>query len=194
MTVAAATPNRYRFLLRNLLRGLATLAVLVVGFVVLKKNVDLENAAWLEPLYANPGWVYLVYVISEVMVGLIPPELFFMWALRSGSAWDYVGIVTALAGLSYLAGILGYWIGSSFSRRRIFRIIRVRYIRRYEKYFETFGAFIIIVAAVTPLPFSGISMLVGSVGFNFRRYLIYASARFVRFAAYSFIIWETNII
>ncbi|HAA12558.1 MAG TPA: hypothetical protein DCE41_13020 [Cytophagales bacterium] len=192
LTTQNSSSERTRFLVKNLLRGLLSLVILVVGFVLFKKYVDLDFTAWLQPLYDNPAWVYLIYTISEIMVGIIPPELFFMWALNTGSAVEYAGIVAALAALSYVAGLIGYWVGNRFSRRRFFRIIRVRFIRRYERYFDTFGAFLIIVAALTPLPFSGIAMLVGSVGFNFRKYCLYASIRFVRYAAYSFIIWEAN--
>lgn len=170
------------------------LTVIVVGFILFKKYVDIEMAEVLAPLYAHPGWVYLIYTCSEILVGIIPPEFFFMWALKVGDAWDYVGIVSALAALSYVAGLLGYWFGSRFSRKPFFRKLRVRVIGKYEKYFETFGAFLIIVASVTPLPFSGVAMLVGSVGFNFSKYMLYSSTRFLRYALYAFIIWEANTI
>lgn len=186
--------DRTRFLVKNLLKGLLSLSILVIGFVLFKKYVDIDFSGLLQPLYDHPGWVYFIYTCSEILVGIIPPELFFMWALNSGSVVEYAGIVGALAVLSYVAGMIGYWIGASFSHKRVFRVIRVRYIRKYERYFETFGAFLIIVAALTPLPFSGIAMLVGSIGFPFRKYLLYASVRFVRYAVYSFIIWEVNII
>jgi len=194
LTTENSSSERTRFLVKNLLRGLLSLVILVAGFLVFKKYVDIDFTSWLQPLYDNPGWVYFTYTVSEILVGIIPPELFFMWALETGSAVEYAGIVAALAALSYMAGLLGYWVGNRFSRRRFFRIIRVRFIRQYERYFDTFGAFLIVVAALTPLPFSGISMLVGSVGFNFRRFCLYASFRFVRFAVYSFIIWEANIL
>ena len=46
-----------------------------------------------------------------------------------------------------------------------------------------------VVAAITPLPFSATCAVVGAVGFDRKRYLIYSLARFIRYAIYGFFIW-----
>ena len=62
----------------------------------------------------------------------------------------------------------------------------------YEEFFRRFGGFLIFVAAVTPLPYSAVCLLVGSVNFKFRNFLLISSTRFLRFAVYSYILWEAG--
>jgi membrane protein YqaA with SNARE-associated domain len=59
---------------------------------------------------------------------------------------------------------------------------------------QKYGVFLILVAAITPLPWSAISMLVGSLHYPSKKYLLWALARFIRFAVYAAIIWEANIV
>jgi membrane protein DedA with SNARE-associated domain len=185
--------NKTKFFLRNLSRGLIWLSVIVIGFVVFKKYVTVDFFKWLKPVLDKPTLVYSIYLGSEIIFGIIPPELFMIWGLQSGSTIDYIFIITLLAILSYGAGVLGFLFGSYLQNTRLYRIFRVRVLRRYEEKLLEYGLFLILVAAITPLPFSGISMLVGAVKFPIKRFLLFSLARFLRFAAYSWVIWEANV-
>ena len=57
-----------------------------------------------------------------------------------------------------------------------------------------YGGFLVIVASLTPIPSTGVPMLVGLLKFPLKNYLLFSLFRFVRFAVYGFIIWEANII
>jgi len=184
--------DRSRFLLRNMLRGLLWLGVLVALFIYAKHKIDVNYLAFLEPVYERPIVVYLIFLFSEVVFGIIPPEIFFIWAARTGELTSYVWSIVFLAVTSYFAGMLGFFIGYRFGLTKFYRLIRMRFLGKYERLLNRFGPFLIIVAALTPVPYSAISMLVGAVKYPFLRYLIYASFRFVRFAAYSYVIWEAN--
>jgi membrane protein DedA with SNARE-associated domain len=185
--------NKTKFFLRNLSRGLIWLSVIVIGFVVFKKYVTVDFFKWLKPVLDKPTLVYSIYLGSEIIFGIIPPELFMIWGLQSGSTADYIFIVALLATLSYGAGVLGFLFGSYLQNTRLYRIFRVRVLRRYEEKLLEYGLFLILVAAITPLPFSGISMLVGAVKFPIKRFLLFSLASFLRFAAYSWVIWEANV-
>jgi membrane protein YqaA with SNARE-associated domain len=180
------------FFVRNLLKGLLLLTVIVVSFVFLKDRVDPENLEWIKPLYERPIIVYFIFIISEVLIGLIPPEFFMIWASRHDDVNLYIYSVFILAIISYLAGIIGYWIGRYFNSTRYYRLLKRRFIGKYEKYLFKFGGFLIIVASLTPLPFSGIAMLVGSIRYSFRKYLYFSAFRFLRFIAYSYVIWQAH--
>lgn len=184
--------GKIKFLLKNLLRGLIWLSVLVAAFIIVKRNSNYVE--WLSLVYEHPIWVYVIYSLSELLFGIIPPEIFMIWGLRAGEEVEYVLIVFSLAVISYLAGVAGFSFGSYLNHTYLFSRLKHKFLGKYEKYFMRFGSFLIIVAAVTPIPFSGISMLVGSVHFPFKKYLLSALARFLRFAAYSFIIWKANMI
>ncbi len=186
--------EKTKFLLRNLLRGLIWLAVLVTAYLWAKKNLDFDLQVLLGPLYDNAPAVFSIFLISELVFGIIPPELFMFWALRHENIIIYLENVAALAFMSYFAGLIGYYIGSYFNSTRLYRLLRRNYLKRFDKHFNRYGGFLVVVAALTPLPFSGICMLVGAVKYRLRKFVWISLLRFVRFTAYGIIIWEANIL
>jgi len=186
--------SKGRFFIWNLARGLLILIALIILFILSKDYLQEGYFNWLAPIYENTFVVFVIYTISEIIFGIIPPELFFIWALRSGDLSVYINFVILLAFISYFAGILGYWIGKKIGETVLFRWIKRKYLRKSEVYLVEYGYFLILVAALTPLPFSGISMLVGSFRYPFRRFWIFALARFIRYIVYAIIFWEVNII
>lgn len=181
------------FFLRNLIKGLIWLGVIVGGYFYLESHYEITLAGVMGPLYYNTTAIYSLFLFSEVVFGLIPPELFMIWALKDGLLSFYVQNVIALSAISYVAGIIGYYIGAKFSSTLIYRTFQKRYVGKYEKYFNKFGGFLIVVAALTPIPFSGVCMLMGTVNYPIKKFLIIAISRFIRFAAYAAIVWEANI-
>lgn len=180
------------FLFRNLFKGLIWLAFIIVLFILYKKFVHVDYLSWLTPVSDNPEIVYSIFLVSEIAVGIIPPEIFMIWALRYGNLSGYIGIIASLAVISYLAGIIGYFIGRYLNTTILYRFFRRKFLGKSEKLLNIYGLYLIIVAAITPVPFSGVAMLIGSVRYPFRKYVLFSLTRFVRFAAYSWIIWEAN--
>ena len=186
-------PDRRRFLIKNLLRGFLWLAVIVIGFIYLRKNYNFTLEAVLGPVYDQPTIVYLIFLASEVIFGIIPPEFFMIWSLRDEVLMAYINNVIALSAISYMAGIIGFGIGAYLKNTRFYRIMKYRVFGKFEKHLNNYGGFLVVVAALTPLPFSGIAMLVGSVHYSFKKYLWFSLLRFLRFIAYGIVIWEANI-
>jgi membrane protein YqaA with SNARE-associated domain len=58
---------------------------------------------------------------------------------------------------------------------------------------QTYGQYLVLVAGLTPFPFSGTAMLVGAVDYPFRHYLLISLARFLKFAVSAWVIWEANM-
>jgi len=184
--------KKRKFLFGNLGKGLLWFAGLIIVFLLVKKYVPINDTSWINKLYDKPLLVYLIFLISEIVVGIIPPEVFMIWALKSTTARFYVIDIILLSSISYMAGIVGYFVGNWFHNSRFYSFIHGKYLYQYEKFLRKFGGFLIIVAAATPLPFSGICILVGSVQFKFRRFLLFAATRFLRFGLYGYIIWQAN--
>ena len=182
------------FFLKYLLRGFAWFGMLILIFIIFKNYVHLNIAEWLEPIFDTTRLIFAIYIVSEVVFGIIPPELFMIWALRFGGIYDYVLLVFIFAVLSYLAGVAGYLFGNYLNKTVLFRYLRKRYLGKYHSLLQKFGPFLILVAALTPLPWSGISMLVGSLHYPTKKYLFWALFRFIRFAVYGAIIWEANLV
>ena len=187
-------PDRRRFLLRNLLRGFIWLIVIVGGYFIARKYLNFSLEDVLGPVYEKPRVVYTIFLASEVIFGIIPPEFFMIWSLRTEVLSNYINNIIALSTISYAAGVIGFMIGQYLNSTAFFKATKKRVFGKFEKHLNHYGGFLVIVAAITPLPFSGIAMLVGSVKYSFRKYLLFSLFRFARFIAYSIIVWEANIL
>lgn len=175
-------------------RGLFWLTVIVFLYFYAKKNLDFDLEVILGPLYNRPTVIYSIFLTSEVIFGIIPPEFFMLWSLRHGELGLYIQNIIALSSVSYCAGVIGYYIGNYFNGTRLYRALKRNIFGKFERRFYQYGGFIVVVAALTPLPFSGICMMIGAVKYSFRRFIVIALMRFVRFLAYGIIIWEANIL
>jgi uncharacterized membrane protein YdjX (TVP38/TMEM64 family) len=164
-------PQTFVFFLRNFVKGLAWVAVILTVVFGLKKLNLFDYETFLQPLYDKPLAIYLIFLVSEVVVGIIPPEFFMLWALYNNTFTDYLIIVAVLAAISYSAGILAYFVGRFLSGNKFFRYFRRRFLKNLERLFYRYGMPLIIVSALTPVPFSGTSLLVGSSRYPLRKYL-----------------------
>lgn len=183
--------DKTRFLIKNLSRGLFWLLIILVLFVYISSLVDEEQIeAFLQPIFDRPLLVFLVFIVSEIVFGIIPPEIFMLLSAQANELGFYVLSITMFSTLSYGAGSLGYFIGRIISKREFFKFLSNKYLNKYTHQIKRFGGFLIIVAAVTPLPFSAIAMLMGAIKFPFNKYLLYSVFRFIRFGVYAFIIWN----
>ncbi len=182
---------RFQFLLKNILRGLAWLAVIVLIYLLFNRFIVGENEElWLEHFYSRPLIIYLIYIGSEIFFGIFPPELFMIWAYHKGGVIQYFFNLSFFAGVSYGAGYLAFLIGKFLRRRVFFRYLGKKFFTNYWPMFRKYGSFLIIVAALTPLPWSLISMLIGSTEYPLSRYTYLALFRLLRFAVYGTIIFQ----
>ncbi|MFP4058995.1 MAG: YqaA family protein [Bacteroidota bacterium] len=186
--------NKSTYLLVNLLRGILFLALIISIFLIFKKYVRVDFFYWLKPVYERPAIVMTIFLVSEIVFGIIPPEVFMIWALRWNDPNIYIGIVAFLTFLSYGSGVIGFFVGRYFNTTRLYQIIKKRYLGKYERRLNMYGVYLIIVAALTPLPFSAICMIVGAVRYPFNKFLVHALFRLIRFAAYSWFIWQANAV
>lgn len=185
--------SRMQFLLKNGLKGLAWLAILLVAYfffekIVISKDPDM----WVERFYARPLIIYLIYIGSEFFFGIIPPELFMIWAVNKANIANYFFNLAFFGIVSYALGYLTFLIGRFMFKRVTFRYVRIKFLKQSWPQLRKYGLFIIIVAALTPLPWSAICLLVGSAGYPTPRFLRYALFRLLRFAVYGFIIFQTH--
>jgi membrane protein YqaA with SNARE-associated domain len=131
--------------------------------------------------------VLTFFFISETLLGLIPPDLFIVWAKQFASPY---AVVTVLAVLSYLAGLLAYYLGV--------RLVAINKMRQYihvkfEKQFamlRSWGGLIIVIAALLPLPFSTMCLGAGMLKFSFRTLAILGVFRIARFFVYAAVLYQ----
>ncbi len=184
--------EKYSFLFRNLLKGLLWLVGIIVIFKLSEYFLGDRVEQFLKYSEDKYLLIFSIYSLSELVFGVIPPELFMIWATEHNSIEKYTFIIMLLTVLSYIAGVIGYAFGSFFNSTRLYRYLRRKRFKKLEHYLNKFGGFLVIVSALTPIPFSATSMLMGAAKYPFKSYLIYSLFRFVRFIVYAFIIWEAS--
>ncbi len=183
-----------RFILNNLFKGVIWLAVIIVIYFLIKRYINIDFLVWFEPIFGNEKLMYAIFFVSEIVIGIIPPEVFFIWALRFTPVSEFILVIAALALTSYLAGVVDYFFGRYLNNTIFYRYIRRRFLKKMEARLKQFGLYLIIIASLTPVPFSGVAMLVGSVKYPFSKYMLFSLFRFVRFGIYAWIIWETQVL
>jgi membrane protein YqaA with SNARE-associated domain len=186
--------NKSVFFLRNLTKGLVWLAVIVALFVFTKHNVDKELILRFEPIFDKTILILFIFSMSEVIIGIIPPEVFLIWSLRSGILHEYLLYVIILTLISYTAGLIAYFFGRYLHNTMLYRYLHDRYLSKSAGLLHEYGLYLILVAALTPVPFSGVAMLVGSVHYPVKSYVLWSLSRFLKFAVSAYVIWEANMI
>ena len=135
----------------------------------------------------SPIGILLVFLASESLLGLVPPELFIAWAGKSESPVLHLSLL-ALA--SYLGGIFSYFIGKAITKIRSVHNYLENKMSKHIKNTEKWGGFLIIVGALLPIPFAMTSIAAGIINYRFRHYLLFGLLRFVRFYGYALVIFK----
>lgn len=173
------------------MKGMLWMAVLGLLYWLFTEFVFKENPElWLSHFYSNPLLIYGIYTGSEVFFGIFPPELFMIWAFNKGDILTYVLDLSFFAAISYGAGVLAFLAGRYLRRMVLYRYLSRKFFSKYWPLVRKFGSFLLIVAALTPLPWSTISLLIGSTEYPFKRFLLIALTRLLRFLVYGVIVYQ----
>lgn len=179
------------FLIKNLLNGLLWLGIILVIFLVAEEYIQDNFRREIDNIKDQPLIVFGSFFISEVVFGIIPPVIYMtMWKLLMNvSLTEYVINNLILTVISIVCGFIGYELGNRFSKTRIYQKIEERYLKQYNVYLRKYGVFLVVVGALTPVPFSGTCMLAGSVQTNYRAFFWACMSRVFYFLVYGWITW-----
>tara|TARA_B100000963_G_scaffold80599_1_gene68598 strand:+ start:3604 stop:4182 length:579 start_codon:yes stop_codon:yes gene_type:complete len=180
---------RLFFFFKNFIRGLLFFAIALGFYKVSFSYLDLSSLKNQISFDFPSFFVFTLFFMSEVILGIIPPELFMIWAISSKPLGSYLFYVITFSFLSYIAGFTAFLFGKYLHNTWLYDFMKKNIIGKYERKISAFGWLVIVVAAITPLPFSATCAVVGAVGFDRKKYLFYSSARFLRYAIYGFFIW-----
>lgn len=135
----------------------------------------------------SPQIIFSFFLVSETILGIVPPEIFIAWASKSANPWLFLFV---LATLSYLGGVISYFIGG-----RLFLIKPIKnYIENKVAIHITnlrkWGGVFVFLGAVSPLPHSMVSLAAGLIKYNLKQYLLWALFRYLRFVLYALVIFQ----
>lgn len=131
--------------------------------------------------------VLAVFFVSETILGLVPPDLFIVWAKQFTNPY---AVVLLLAALSYSAGLVAYYMGIKLGAiEKVSNIINIKFATQF-KMLRSWGGLIIVIAALLPLPYSTMCLGAGMLKYSLKALLLLGLFRFVRFFAYAAVLYQ----
>jgi undecaprenyl-diphosphatase len=152
-------------------------------------------ADWTEGL-ADSDWAVALLslvAISESVIFPIPPDplLIAIGLTEPGSAIWLAGLVTVG---SVIGAYMGHWLGRKIGRPLLRKLVSDAKIERVEAMFNNYGAWAILVAAFTPIPFKVFTILAGIMNLEMRPFILASiigrGARFLTIGVLIFIFGE----
>jgi membrane protein YqaA with SNARE-associated domain len=178
----------YTFIRQNVSKLIGSVVGIIALFYLIDTFViDIDSAtAWLTKTLSAEGLI-AIFFASEISIGLVSPEILIVWADETEFP---VWTLALLASISYIGGLSSYFIGRYLATRKI---IRERLVLRYAstmRQLKRFGGLLIIIAALTPLPYPIVCQLCGINKFPFRVFALLTLVRFLRFAIYGLVLYK----
>ncbi|RPI45584.1 MAG: hypothetical protein EHM46_01560 [Bacteroidetes bacterium] len=170
----------FKYVGRNLLLIVGVYVLLVV-LVFLAGRYLIDFNSLFSGIFdrLSDRFVLLLFLASESFTGMIPVDLFLVWTQKFPRPLPYLAL---LGLLSYIGGIVSYWIGLWISRRGRVRLLIEKRLENYIEFVRRWGGAFIIIAALFPFtPFSLVVIAVSMMRYPFRLLLLYGLSRLVRF-------------
>jgi membrane protein YqaA with SNARE-associated domain len=178
----------YRFVGQSLKKAVLPIVLFIGALIAINEFViDINHVLVTVTETFSPIGIISVFLASETLLGLVPPELFIAWAGKSALPMIYLSLL-ALA--SYVGGIISFFIGKAITKiPSVHNYLETR-MSKHIKNTEKWGGFLIVVGALLPIPFSITSIAAGIINYKFRHYLLFGLLRFVRFYGYAIVIFK----
>ena len=146
---------------------------------------------------ADSDWavgLLLLVAFSESVIFPIPPDLLLIAVgiANPGSAiWVAALVTVASVGGAYV----GHWLGRRVGRPLLDRLVSDSKIARAEALFSRYGAWAILVAAFTPIPYKVFTILAGILDLPVRSFMLASvvgrGARFLTIGVLIFLFGES---
>lgn len=124
--------------------------------------------------FADSPWAIVALAIdafTESIINPFPPDpLLIAIALRQPNIAFLLAGVATIA--SVLGALVGHWIGLKLGRPVVLRFISESKVMRVERMFQKYGAWAILIAAFTPIPYKVFAVTAGVLELNRRTFLI----------------------
>lgn len=176
------------FVWESVKKAFLPILLVIVGLFLFNKYVyDInEGLETITETFSRTG-ILITFFISETLLGLIPPEIFIAW---SGKTDNQILNLSLLATLSYVGGLLSYFIGKTALKIKAVKEYLEVKMAENLKNTKKWGGFLILVGALLPLPFSIACLAAGMIKYPFRNVVFFGLFRFARFAAYAWAIFQ----
>jgi len=178
----------YSFINKSLKKTILPIVLVVVGLVAFNQFVYNINDGLqdITETFSKTG-ILITFFISESFLGLIPPEIFIAWSKKTA---DPIVTLAILSTLSYIGGIISFFIGKSASKITVIKNYLENKMAKHLKNTSKWGGFLIVVGALLPIPFSITCIAGGLIKYPLKGVLLFGLFRFARFAVYGLAIFQ----
>ena len=178
----------YTFIGNSLKNSAIPLILIIFGLYLVNEYVFTidDGLEFLTQTFSRTG-VLIVFFISETLLGLIPPEIFIAWSKKTATPILNLSI---LATLSYIGGILSYFIGKTIQKITTVKNYLEVKMAKHLKNTGKWGGFLILIRALLPVPFSITCVAAGMIKYPLKGVVLFGLFRFVRFALYAWAIFN----
>jgi len=154
-------------------------ALMVPVVLLAKYFIDLNPLIHYVTINLSDAFVLLIFLASESLLGMIPPDIFIIW---TGKFHSPLFITTLLGILSYIGGIISYLIGRWLSQRPKINAYIEKALEKYITLVRKWGGAFLIISALFPFsPFSLVVIAVSIFKYPFKYFLFFSISRIVRF-------------
>jgi membrane protein YqaA with SNARE-associated domain len=178
----------FKFLLQNIIKLLGIIIAIIAIVQIVEKYIISTKEIFVHIVdNVSNFYVYLLFTVSETFLGLIPPDLFIVWAEPEAATMGISPwwIVLFLSILSYLGGLISFFLG-----RFLIKIPSVNrwLLTKHQKLvinLQKWGGIFIVFAALFPLPYSMATLLAGLTSYPIKWLLYLGFFRILRFFIYA---------
>ncbi len=124
--------------------------------------------------FADSDWAALVLGVTAFIESIffpIPPDpLLIGIGIRQPELVVWLAALTTAA--SVIGAVIGHWLGLRFGKPFLRRFVSEHKIARVEGLFQKYGAWAILIAAFTPIPYKVFAITAGVLNLDRRTFII----------------------
>lgn len=178
------SPDSLRKILFQTLASIFTVVVIVFGLAFFFRDELTIFSKWFVEHGSYLG-LFFGMILSDSLPAFIPPDAFLMMSVAGGMNPVFTILVMGFGSIT--GGSLAYCIGRFLIPRfSVGRKIVLRYEDKLLPYLRKYGFWAVVLAAITPIPYSWMAYTVGTFKMEFSRFLIGSLFRFFRMGIYYF--------
>jgi len=163
---------------------LAAAILVIYGILGLLFREQLAKIGiWLGRELGYSGVAIYIFVVDAIIIPTTA-DVVFPFAME----WDPYLLLSVMSAASILGGYLGYWIARSFNHFRYVQRVTSSYRKRGESLINRYGAWAVVIAGFTPIPFSTICWIAGLLEVPSKKVFIAYFSRIPRMIVYYLLI------
>ncbi len=133
----------------------AFMLIYVIGMYLLRDKYAIIGQ-WVET-HLGFGWIFLFVFMVDMLIVPMSVDLIFPLVMEL----DPVKLLAVMGFASILGGYGGYWIGRLLGKIPLIRKFTDGFSQRGEQLFRRYGVWAIVIAGLTPIPYSTVCWIAG---------------------------------